>query len=182
MKLNNYLIYFFCIALGCVLGAFFCNYSYFEFDSKINIFELISLIVTTGFGIYISVKIGKVLNLENSEKSILIEEVKESIKITERINIAIERKSYDVRNIAAEVKLLNEHLYLLESLFQSSHCKDISLVDTRHDLRVFRKVTTGQSAVNNIITLDMANYRASKAAYRMLKHRYFKLILDINRK
>jgi len=182
MKPSNYLIYVCCIALGCVLGAFFCNFTYFQFDPKINIFELLSLIVTTGFGIYIAINIGRALSLQNSEKSLLIEEVKESIKITENINSAIEKRSYDIKTMAGELKSLNEHLYLLETLLESSHCKDIELTNVRFDLRALRNVITSQSASNNIVTLDLTNYKSAKAAYRMLKHKYFKLIFEINRK
>lgn len=182
MKLSNYLVYFFCTALGCILGVFFCNYNYFEFDPKINLFELTSLVVTTGFGIYITVKISRVFSLQNSEKTLLIEEVKESVKILERINLNLERRSYDLKKIAGELKSLNEHLYLLETLFQSSHCKNVTLVNVRNDLRACRSVLTGWPVTNNIVTLDITSYKTSKAAYRMLKNRYFSLIFEINRK
>lgn len=159
-----------------------CNYTYFEFDKKISIFELISLIVTTGFGVYIVVKIGRVLNLQNSEKTLLIEEVKESIKIIERIDNAINRRIYNLKSIAGELKALNEHLYLLEKLFESSHCKTISLSDLRFDLRTLRSTITGWPVSNNMVTLDSSSYTPSKSACRILRHRYSKLVFEINSK
>lgn len=180
MKLSSIIKYSIMIALGIVLGAFFCNYQYFQFEKKISVFELFSLVVTIGFGFYISINIGKVFNKENSEKSLLIAEVRESLKIVDRINSVIENRTYSLKNINSEFKLLNENLYLVDQFLSASHCKTLSTKDVRFQLHQLRRIMTNARSIENIVSLDSKKYISVRAWSLSLREQYFLLIFRIN--
>ena len=182
MKLINFVYYFFFLTLGSILGVFFCNYTYFTFDSKVNIFELTSLIVTSGVAFYVAVQLNRVFSQANGEKALLIEELKKSINVLDRIHSSIECKSYKFSNIKGEFKLLNENLHLINNLLEESHCGKMDTQILRNELSILRRLTTGGTPIENVLTLDPKTYSEANNSFKKLKQHYFKTIFAVNKK
>ncbi|RZK22242.1 MAG: hypothetical protein EOO43_09845 [Flavobacterium sp.] len=180
MRLSEGLLYLGLLIVGVALGVFFCNYSYFVFEKEISYFDLFSLVVTTSLGIYITVRIGRVLNKENSEKQLLIDEVKVSIKLVDEINSKIDARSFSIQSMASEFKMLNENLHLIVKLLEASHCKSVKADILRDSFKTCRRALTGYRVVNNNVSLTPSQATNGKRLSSNLKQQYFKLIFSIN--
>ncbi|WP_379092484.1 hypothetical protein [Pedobacter sp. UC225_65] len=181
MKLSNTFLFVGLVALGAIIGVFLCNYTYFTFEKEISYFDLFSLSITTVLGIYITVRLGRIFNKENSEKQLLIGEVRESIKLLDGINNYIDARTYSIQTMAHDIKLLNENLHLIENLIMASHCKLVDAQPIRTSIRLFRRTLTGVRGANNSATLSGVQYTSAKRSSAALKQKYFELIFDINK-
>lgn len=172
-----------CLLIGATIGVFLSNWQYFVFEKAIGFFDLFSLIVTTSVGVYLAIVIGKGFNKQNSEKALLIAEVKESILLVESINAEVDKRSYNLHKMIADIKTLNEDLYLLERLLENSHCRKIKTSHIRKVLLNFRNQATGISPTpdsNSAINVNTNQYVTISALGRNMKERYFILAFEIN--
>ena len=182
MRLSDAFLYVSLICLGIICGVFFSNYEYFSFEKEISFFDLFSLAITTFLGIYITVRIGRVLNKENSEKQLLIDQLRESIKTFDEISKLIERRTYSIIDIVKHIKVLNENLHLVEELAKSCHCKEIKFLTIRSQMTIFRRSVTSVSGIHrNVVQLSTPQFAYVKRESTKLKQIYFELIFAINK-
>lgn len=182
MKLSKIAFRILLVLLGVVLGVFACNYTYFVFEKDISYFDLFSLIVTTGLGFYLAVVISRVSNKQNSEKTLLIAEIKDSIIQVDKISKIASQRSYPLFKMVGEVKSLNEDLHLIEKLISNSHCNQVKTSELRKSFGRFRAYATGMSpGVNDSISLTNAQINILGNHLRHLKQQYFEVIFMINK-
>jgi positive regulator of sigma E activity len=75
MRNKNVFVILFSLLLGSLIGVFLCNYTFFEYDYKVSLFDVFSLFLTTGVGFYIALIITKSINSNSAEKQLLISEL-----------------------------------------------------------------------------------------------------------
>ena len=181
MKLNNVFICLTCLVVGALAGVFFCNYTFFQFESKINLFDLISLLITSTLGLYVAIVVGGAFNRKSGEKGLLIEEIKKSITQIDKITELIEGRTYPLLQMNSEVKKLNEHLYLIDNLINASHCSKMPKHTIRQILTKLRNGVARAPISNNIVQLSIVEYTALKGLAIKLKQMYFELIFSVNK-
>jgi hypothetical protein len=179
--LNKYFIYGLCITSGVLLGVFFCNFSYFEFDKSIKITDIIYWIITSTVGLYIAINVNKVFQKNHSEKDIIILEIKTIIKSVDKMIFFIKMKRLPFETIKAQFKEINEHLNLLDTLIKESHCSTLSLSNHKKKLHELRRLITGLSPTNGFIILKNSNFNDISKNAREFKVAFYKLIFAINK-
>lgn len=181
MKLSKTAFRILLFTLGVAVGVFACNYTYFVFEKEINYFDLFSLIITTGLGLYLAVVIGKVSNKQNSEKTLLITEIKDSIGQLDKITKLVDQRNYLLSKMVAEIKTLNEDLHLFETIITKSHCRHVKTAELRQSLSRFRAYGTSISPDNTgFVHLNVSQYASLGNLLRNLKQKYFEAIFAIN--
>ncbi|MEO7049642.1 MAG: hypothetical protein ABI091_30340 [Ferruginibacter sp.] len=182
MKLNNRLIGLGLLIIGVLLGVFFCNYSYFEFEKTIKISDLGALVVTSLIGLYITTIVSKALTKNISEKEFLISETKIILEVVNELIALIHEKKLPFSKTVNRFKSVNENLLLLERLLDSSHCKGISVTLIRDELITLRNKVTIISPTNGNIILDNNNYNVARTIVLKMKNLLYNLVFEINRK
>lgn len=178
---NKILIATALLTSGVLLGVFFCNYTFFEFEKTIKITDIVSLGITSFLGFYIATNVNKVFTKNNSEKEFLIDEVKAVLKIVNKILSAVNERNLPFNPTKSNFKNINENLVLLEKLLASSHCKNIKLDDLRTNLYSLRNLVTSISPTNGNIILTNVNFNPIKISAANLKAKFYNLIFEINK-
>jgi hypothetical protein len=178
---NRYFVYTVFITSGILLGVFFCNFSYFTFDKSIKITDLFSLGITSFIGIYIATNVNKVFTRNNSEKELLIGEIKATLKIVNELLETVNNQKLPFNSTIRAFKNINENLILADKLIKSSHCNGIKVDTIRTNLYSLRKLITGISPINDFIILDNTTYKTAQTSTIGLKTKFYNLIFEINK-
>ena len=168
--------------VGALLAVFACNYTYFEFEKKIQWGDLFAAGITSVVGIYIADKISSHQTSSRSEKDFIMGELKEFKLSLNKIKLINDVGSIGFEEAKTTFRDVNHDLTHLEELCQfSEFSKKAKFDDLRAEFSFVRKQILNISPIQDIINIP-GNVRTSVdlSIDKMKKHIYI-IILTINK-
>ena len=168
---------------GGLLCFIFLNITNIQFDSKLNLSDILNILITSLIGIYLGVIIQKQHSSTRFEKEYLISEIK---KIIEEISCASVFKNFndiDFSEAKSKFKEINIDLTNFENTIQeSSFFTTHSNSKVRTCFSEFRKSITNlkHNSINKRITPSYTEMTNIHKAYKALRRELFKEIISIN--
>lgn len=167
--------------IGFVFGLIFLNIFNIEVDSKINLSDFFSMILTAAVGIYLGITISGRQSSSRFEKEFLIEEVK---RITEYIDsIAVFKNTEQIKHDEAKksFKEINLKLFNFESIISSAHyCEGLDIKPLRNSFKIFRKSILNLNPQNGLVNPDPEQRTSIIKSYADFRKEIFKMITEIN--
>lgn len=164
------------VIIGIFLGFVFCNYTFFEFEDKINLVDLANLIVTVLVALYLSVYIHDKQTKNQKEKDFLINEINELNIFIREIKECSTRNSYPFESIKTTLKELNLQVKFIAEVYPENANHDFKNISSI--FRTLRSTITNVSPINGYITLpstqkknlvDKKLYELKLAVFQLLK-------------
>ncbi|QQD14269.1 hypothetical protein [Sphingobacterium sp. UDSM-2020] len=175
----NHFKYPFCIIGGILLGFLFCNYTFFEFDEKINLIELFNVLITAIVALFLTMYIQDKQSKTQKEKEFVINEINELHCFVKEIKGCSRKNIYPFEDIKSTFKDFNvQHKFISDiiSVNGQSEIQTISVL-----LRSLRRTITTESPIDGNITLNSVSKRntVDKKLYE-LKLSIFNLLKVVN--
>lgn len=182
MHSKNLFKILFSLLLGSLIGVFLCNYTFFEYDFKISLFDVFSLFLTTGVGIYIALIITKSINSNSAEKQLLISELNNVLTLIEKLNLDIDNKSLPILITNNILKKINTRIIFFEKILLKSHCRSIRLDNCKSNIKTLRTSITFYSKNKSFAFKSVQDHLIAQNIIQELKGYIYDLILEINKK
>ncbi len=179
--LAKILVPFAFLIIGTLLGVFLCSYSFFEFDSKINYFDLFTFCLTTIVGLWLAININKSFTRNNSEKQLLITELKTIVEFTDKLSVYIDNGKLPMSRAAGHFKLINKGLLFFDELLYKSHCGSLSAKKCRSHVIELRRIVTSESDTRGYYTFRNSKLLLAKNEIGLLRSGLYDLIFSINK-
>jgi len=174
---------------GCLIDRSFLDFPYLQLESKINILDIFSLLVTVAIAFMIPFFINKLIEEKRGLKSFLIEELRELIKIINKIKTIISdahtKGSFDLKNRddiiytfhEAELKVASIREQLDVVFDNKSECLCKTLTDLV--LTYSGYVTGGELMTSSFVRVDERFYRENNTQHSKIETGLKKLIHEI---
>jgi hypothetical protein len=182
MKLNKEQILLFSVFIvGIIFGLIFQPFFNIEVDPKINISDLLSMILTAGVGIYLGITISGRQSSSRFEKEFLITEIKRVNEYIDSINVFKNTEEILVDEAAKGFKEINIRLYNFESILSDAHyCKGIESNTLRQAFKLLRESVLHLAPKNGLIKATQSERLNIINNYTAFRKAVFKLIIAIN--
>ncbi len=179
----------FTLILGLIIGILITDFPYIEFDRKLEIYEILNLLITISIAISIPFIVKKSIDDKRAIKAFLSEEIKSSLvhlsKIKELIVScyiakAITRNDKDdiirlFNNLEMQINSLSEQLNVSFKTQSNQMIKDIKEEYFAYD----GFVTNDDLMCESYTIIDSGFYRDQKVSYCKLELKLKKPILEI---
>lgn len=169
------------IALGSIIGVFFCNFEYFKLDPTIEIGDIFCLSITTIIGLYIAQTIHKQQNSDRKEKDFIIDEVQNLRKDFGLIINYNDSGTYPFELTKATIKTINKKIIQIQVLIElSTYCKNANIGEIHVAFKSLRRMILQISPVNDNIILSQRQKAQAETKLNLIIQNTYKLILNIN--
>jgi hypothetical protein len=170
------------LVVGCLVGVFCCNFTFFEFEKQISFVDLSSLLVTSIIGLYIATKIQDSQSIQKTEKEIFISELKEILLKISFIKACYDANQFPFSDTVKFFKDINTDVHLINDLTDTSKkCRNVEFKNMFSYLQSMRNTITMISPHNGVINLSNDDLIIVDSMLSNLKKEAYSLILEINK-
>lgn len=149
MRTNKIFIIVGALAIGFLIGYLSVRISYFDFDKKINLIDLINVFATVFLGIYIAVYINKKNGQDSVEKQLLIKELESFQCLITSLYSDVISNNLPFNETVHKFKLLSmKHTYLSDTYNSCNKNSTSKLEEILEKLMSNKSLITG-SRVNH---------------------------------
>jgi hypothetical protein len=170
------------ISIGFIGGVVMSNWVYFEVDNKLNLFDLLDVIITSILGIYIAKTIQEQHSNSRNEKDFFISETKELKSYIDRLHQFAKSNSFPFEEVKSLFKDINQTSRLVNDLLsESKNCNGVSFDVFLTGMREIRNYITSKSPNEiNIIALSKTEIMWVERNLFKMKKDLYKVLLTIN--
>lgn len=169
------------ILSGVFVGVLLCNYTFFEFDKKINLVELLNVLITAFVALFLTIYIQDRQSKEQKEKEFIISEINELLSFVQEIKEYSKSNIYPFEEIKSTFKDFNiQHQFIAEIISNSAN-EEIGAISAQ--IKSLRRLITKESPIAGNISMDTISKKnlVDKKLYS-LKLGVFNLLKSVNRK
>lgn len=141
------------LIVGLLFGFLFSNYEYFQFDSEINLIDLLNLMVSVFLAVYISIYLADKNSKNHVKRDYTIKEINEVSMLHKQLKSCADANQYPFETTKAHFKEINLQLVFLEQILGKTNCEAL-LNEIKLDLRYLRRVITNPSPQKGSIVLE----------------------------
>ncbi|MBB3696907.1 hypothetical protein KMW28_22310 [Flammeovirga yaeyamensis] len=141
---KDILIFIITISICWIFSEYISNYEYFVWRKEIDIFSVISLLITSSIGIYIAVYLNKSIEASKFEKELIIEEVKKIKPIILEIKQGLLDNKLEFNTTINNFKKMGSRLSEIDQLNKILSF-NLNVDDIIEDYRILKRNITGIS-------------------------------------
>jgi hypothetical protein len=167
--------------VGFLFGALFPTVISFQIDPKINVSDLLSMIVTSVVGVYLAITIAGNQSSSRFEKEFLIGETKKLAEFLGSQKVFTDTRTINSKEAAIAFKDLNILIINLENIIPiATHCTGISTENIRSSFKELRHAITNLPSTTGVITPSVIERQDIIQKNNEFKKHVFRLIMNIN--
>jgi len=183
MKLNKeQLLLFAVFTAGIIFGIILIPFFNIEVDSKVNLSDILSMLLTAVIGIYLSITIGGRQSSSRFEKEFLISEVKRITEYIDAANLFKNTVNIPAEDAAKGFKELNIRIFNFESILSDAdYCQGLEATELRNAFKNLRVSILHLTSRKGLITPTSTERTDIVNKYSLFRKEVFKIITEINR-
>lgn len=182
MKLPTIIKFGLIFFLGGIAGFLSCEWTYFEFDNKIVLVDLINLVLTGGLGYYIATALQNKIGSNRVEKDLLIEEIKKIKTELEKVQAYVDNGSIPFNEVLALLKSTSSNISSLILLIKL--CKiqtDCGFPEIQRKTSQVKRLITNSPSISGSFVLSQSSKTSTLYLLKDLNNQLFKAIVSVNR-
>lgn len=183
IKKNLVVIIFFFI-LGTLAGFLSTQWSYFSFEDKFNLIDVLNLVVTALAGYYIASTLSKQLTARRVEKDLIIEEIHKIRSLYNILNDTVIENQVLFAKTVSTTKRISVSFTALESLASTCNYNIKDQINNAFMLNsnIKAAITNDPNTNNsNFYSLESRSIVSFNNNYQLIQQKLLELIIFINR-
>lgn len=178
----KYLVNFGVLTIGITLGFVSTEFSYFKFDSEINLVDFLTLIISTLVGLYIALSVQRTQTIQKSSKDFLVGEINQIKNEVKIIYNQVIQNQADFNNTKLHFKAISGSLSALEVAFTQCEVKDEGYIrDSQNKLLLIKQLVTTRPINGSMLVLTNIDRAAFLTKYNDFNNVLMKLIIHVNK-